>query len=893
MATRRLPLDQVAEIRDDRCEHIGIAELKMRAGQFSYLGEQSEYLPFDDYQLEGCHLILGAFCNVRSPQGNFSTLLTQGKITPSNLYHVLRCETEADTRYLRHVLANTPAAPCLTGSSLAERLEIVNLRSLMIPWPDAEQRHIFLRAMDLLEQEMEQGPAQVDALLRFGDGLFSKNFPEEASAGSLLITLRPGSSRPLDASFDSSRIPVFGTHGLIGSTARAHTEGPALLFGQLGAVPLVSYCSSPVAVSAQMRFCQTDDAPLPLAYLFFALRHRGAVASPRELRHRSAGQTRAFEVQEDLGFEGASEAEASAFATKTAPLLAHIDLLEQRQWALREYRQLLWRWLSFHADQYPAGDVTARAQSLPQKTVPAFPPSHDKAIACEIIPLLRRGSVDVAGDGVVYSEAPAAPESLLIYYDVLVANLAEQDTIPDAEDLIWEFLPLAFLRLHLGRERFYDLAMRVRGRAGDQGNERDYLVASLDAALEDIAAHDERLGFLRQLGYRDSLLSSRQLVLTLQSLAELEDAVLTAASLANLYAHCAVALQLSQPSPQPPLAPPPLPAAVRALLEALIACEFESRRKPHKQPDRQRVDAAKAISLYDPCAGTGELTLLAQRVTSAAHATLCTTDFAQSLFLQLACWQEGVESDIQAQAALNSPLPMRRAQLVTGFLPPDKGRWTDDAPDGEDRRWVFGPPPPARPQYAWIQQAISVMDESAFALLLVPDAALHTMVPAEIPLRKRLAQSGLIKAVIALPGRLFAGRRTPVSILLIEKDEYVPLREILFVDAQSLGCESATTPDRRVLPSEVVKRVLAVYRRHGRSDFQDDWDTDGFARVVSLSEVEAHGNLLTPWTYLQQDTSVADHAPINSTEHYRTLRTQRLKAQNDLTDYLGALSSLK
>jgi hypothetical protein len=872
MTTRRLSLDQIAEIRDDRREHISVTELKARQGQFFYLGEQSEYLPFDDYQIEGCHLILGAFCNIKSPQGNFSSLLTRKKVTPSNLYHVLRCETEADTRYLRHVLINTPAAPYLTGSSLAERLEIANLRSLMIPWPDAEQRRVFLRAMDLLEQEAEQGPVQRDALLQCGDRLFLKRFPEEASTGPLRITLRPGSSSTLDAAFDSSRVPVFGTHGLIGSTDQAHTEGPALLLGQLGAASLVSYHSLPVAVSARMRFCQADDAPLPLGYLFFALRRRGAVSSSRELRHRDAGRTLGFGRREDLSFEAVSEIEASAFATEAAPLLAQVDLLERRQWALREYRQLLWRWLYFHADQYPIdgssgdkADCCAHDPTEEDRFVSDCPAPHDAVLAP--------------------SETLAQSDPLLANYDALVANLAEQGTIPEAEDLIWEFLPLAFLRLRLGRERFHDLAMRRRGRAENQGHDRECLVSSLDAALEDIAAHDERLDFLRQLGYRDSLLSGTQLVLSLRSLAKLEDATLNVASLANLYAYRGAAPQLSQSSSTPP----PLPATVRVLLEGLIAYEFA----PRKESNRQRVDASKAIRLYDPCAGTGELALLAQRVASATHVTAYATNFAQSLFLRLACWQEGVESDIQALAALESPLPSRRARLVTGFLPPEEGRWTDSAPDTEDKRWIFGPPSPVRPRYAWIQQAISVMDESSFALLLAPDVALHTDAPAEILLREKLAQSGLIKAVIALPGRLFAGGRAPVSILLMEKGENFPLREILFVDAQNLGCESATTPGQRVLPLEVVERVLAVYQRHGRGDFQEDSDTEGFARVVSLSEIEAHENLLTPWTYLRrQNTSATHRSPISPAEHYRALRTQRLRAQNELNGYLEALGSL-
>jgi type I restriction-modification system DNA methylase subunit len=430
------------------------------------------------------------------------------------------------------------------------------------------------------------------------------------------------------------------------------------------------------------------------------------------------------------------------------------------------------------------------------------------------------------------------------------------------------------LRLHLGSERFHDLTAQ----AWSQRLDKERLALSLDAALEDSATHDERVGFLRQLGYRDSLLSGVQLALLLQSLAKLDDGVLDTVSLANLYAH-----RGATPLPTPP----PLPAAVKTLLEGLIACEFDLR--------KQHAEATKEFHLYDPCAGTGELVLLAQQVSSAMHITACTADFAQALFLPLACWQEGITSDVQACAALNTPLPTCRAQFVVSFLPLDEGRWTDGVPDTEDSRWVFGPPSPTRPHYAWIQQAISMMDEHASALLLVPDAILHTDAPAEILLRERLAQSGLIKAVIALPGRLFVGRQEPVSIVLMEKSNSFLLKEILFVDAQNLGCELATTPGQRVLSSAAVERILDVCQRHGcgtLNNFQDAPDTDGFARVVSLSEVEAQKNLLTPWTYLRQQSAHTEyHLPVNPATRYRDLQTQRLKAQSKLNSYLKALSS--
>jgi hypothetical protein len=877
VATRQRSLDQVAEIRDDCCERISATTLKARAGQFAYLGEQSEYLPFDDYRIEGCHLILGAFCNIKSPQGGFSTLLARGKITPSDIYHVLRGETEANTRYLRYVLANTPAAPWLTGSSLAERLETVNLRNLLVPWPDEEQRRGFLHIMDLLEQEMAQCPAQIDALLRIGDSLFLRKFPRHEAAGLPQIASHPGSFSPLDATFKSTRVPVFGARGLIGSTALAHTEGPALLLGQLGTIPVVSYRSSPVAVSAQMRFCQAEDVFRPLIYLFFASRHEGAVTSPRELRQCDIRRTPSFSWQEGVCPGDAPLADAIAFASEAAPLLAQTESLEQRQWALREYRQLLWRWLCLYADEYPLRDLSAFSRSFSQDVVQTFESSRNVPFLAAESPWALRPPLSLASPlspTSPNSELPSTPESLLRYYEDLVAKLADQAEIPPAEDLIWEFLPLAFLRWRLGHKRFRNLTADI------QGQSKEHLVSSLDAVLEDVAACNESVDFLRQLGYRDSLLDGVQLALCLESLAATDERMLNARSLANLYARYVG-------SPPQSFASPPLSPEVRILLEGLISRECDL--------IQQRIDTATIGCLYDPCAGTGELLFVAQRVASSVSIMACVTEFAQSLFLRLVCWQEGIEAKIQAVSALNLPLPSQKAQLVVSFPPLGKQPWTDVTPEATDERWVFGVPSPTHPDYAWIQQAISMMDENASVLLLLPDAALHTDAPAEVSLREKLAQSGLVKAVIALPGRLLAEKEPPLSLLLLERNKGRLLNEVLFVDAQNLGCESMTTPGRRVLPLEVVNQVLAVCRRHGCGDSWDDLDTRGFASVVPLSEIEARGNLLTPWIYLQEQGSRVDsperQPPADLVEQYRAMRAQSLEARDELNDCLEALNS--
>ncbi|MDR2454945.1 MAG: N-6 DNA methylase [Bifidobacteriaceae bacterium] len=889
MTTRRLPLAQVAEIRDEACEHVSLAELKQRAGQFRYLGEQSGYAPFDDYRIEGCHLVIGAFCNIKSPQGAFSTLLTRQRITPSDIYHVLRCERAADTRYLRHVLANTPAGPYLTGPAVAERLEVGHLRGVMAPWPSRAQRLAFLRAMDLLEQELRRAPEQADAVLEVGDDLFAKWFGQGRGTVRLgdLAQLRPGRFSPLDAAFDPERSPVLGAGGVIGSTAEAHTAGPSLVVGRSGAALVAYYRARPAAVGARLVYCQEADAAAPLPYVFFALRRAGAASSPGELRRRAGGgQAAAGDLGELRLAAAPGQAEAQAWAEAVRPLLAQLDTLERRLWCLREYRRLLWHWLVESADEQPLPKSPAAPETPETRETPEYPETPEtretpenparRAPAPAGEPGQAPGPLPgAAPDAAAPVGGPAAPigsagPALAGLYEALGDQLARLGPRPAAEDLVWEFVPLAFLRLRLGAAGFARLAARVGAGDGEPP------AAALDAALGALAEAAGEIGFLKQLGYGDSLLNAAQLAGCVQFLDGLDGAALNAAALANLYARQAPG----------PAAAPPAPPAISDLVAGLAAC------------GRDAAGAAGQTTVVDLCAGAGELAVAAlggwaggapAQVSLAAFAG----SFADSLFLRLICFHQGVGARVEVGSALTSPLPAAKAQLVVGFPPPGQQAWTDGAADQADGRWPFGAPPPGRAGYAWIQQAIAVMDKSATAVLLLRNSVLQTEAAGEAPLRVALARSGWLSAVIALPGRVFARDVPPLSVVVLDRGSRRPAESVLFIDAQTLGQDLAHPAGLRLLPAAVVGRVIGAYRRHRGGEAVDE---GGFARTIGLPAIEGAGHRLTPWTYLAPPPDsapggAAGAGPASPVERLRALRAERLEAGAELAGYLKALAA--
>ena len=133
--------------------------------------------------------------------------------------------------------------------------------------------------------------------------------------------------------------------------------------------------------------------------------------------------------------------------------------------------------------------------------------------------------------------------------------------------------------------------------------------------------------------------------------------------------------------------------------------------------------------------------------------------------------------------------------------------------------------------------------------MLLCNAALHSDSGREAAARRAWARSGLIEAVVALPGGLFADGRPPSSLVLMRRNR--PSQDILFVNAQELGDDVGFAPSgamaRRLSP-ETAARIVQTYAAWKRRDGYGD--VPGFCREVPPCELEANGCELAPWTYV-------------------------------------------
>jgi type I restriction-modification system DNA methylase subunit len=208
------------------------------------------------------------------------------------------------------------------------------------------------------------------------------------------------------------------------------------------------------------------------------------------------------------------------------------------------------------------------------------------------------------------------------------------------------------------------------------------------------------------------------------------------------------------------------------------------------------------------------------------------------------------------------------------------------------------------------------------AVLLLCNDALHTQNPAELHLRVALATSGLLKAVIALPGRIFLDGRPPSSLLVLANCGS-PLSQTLFVDLQESGQDidldssqnrrlalsaegnlaARTSAQRqaiagadpeapaecggRVLPPQAVQQALETYRLFTNQGARFA-SQPGLAASASRSDLKTNDWLLTAWTYVQQSPANANQPPadLELAAAISAYAHSRITAQQELENLL-------
>lgn len=177
--------------------------------------------------------------------------------------------------------------------------------------------------------------------------------------------------------------------------------------------------------------------------------------------------------------------------------------------------------------------------------------------------------------------------------------------------------------------------------------------------------------------------------------------------------------------------------------------------------------------------------------------------------------------------------------------------WNQDGYDEEvlrkgefwKQRFTHGFNPKQSADWAWIQHMLSSADGGNGRVGVVIDNGCLFRGGKERSIRGGVLKDNLIECVILLPEKLFYNTGAPGAIIIFNKHKPAERKnKVLFINASS---EYEQHPEVRKLNSlsdDHIERLAEAYRRFK--------DVDGFARVVSLDEIEGNDYNLNVTLYV-------------------------------------------
>ena len=214
----------------------------------------------------------------------------------------------------------------------------------------------------------------------------------------------------------------------------------------------------------------------------------------------------------------------------------------------------------------------------------------------------------------------------------------------------------------------------------------------------------------------------------------------------------------------------------------------------------------------------------------------------------------GLSGDVRlGDSLLDDKHPGVRADYVIANPPFNMEKW-DAASAARDARWVYGEPPDANANYAWIQHFIHHLAPDGCAGFVMSNGSLTSNARGEGEIRRKIIEADLVDCIVALPGKLFFTTPIPVCLWFIDRNkasagERDRRFETLFIDARALGQKISRTQIE--LSEEEIGRIAGTYHVwRGQTQDGEYSDVPGFCGAAAISEIAASGFMLAPGRYV-------------------------------------------
>lgn len=275
--------------------------------------------------------------------------------------------------------------------------------------------------------------------------------------------------------------------------------------------------------------------------------------------------------------------------------------------------------------------------------------------------------------------------------------------------------------------------------------------------------------------------------------------------------------------------------------------------------------------IYDPACGSGGMFVQSAKFKDAHQKTLGKKGdlaiYGQELMAQTRrlCLMNlavhGLDGDLgkaYGSSFTNDQHKTLRADYILANPPFNISQWDGDKLT-DDPRWVFGIPPERNANYAWLQHILARLSKRGRAGIVLANGSMSSQQSGEGDIRKQMVQSDAVECMVALPAQLFSNTQIPVCLWFLslnkapgENGSFDRRKQILFIDARKAvsGRVSRTQLEFTV---DDLRRIGQTYHRWRGTEFSDGGDyadESGFCVTSTVEEVERHGFVLTPGSYV-------------------------------------------
>jgi type I restriction enzyme S subunit len=172
----KAPLGDLVQNFDSKRVPLSNRERAERHGNFPYYGATGVMDYVDGFLFEGLHLLVAEDGSVERPDGTPFVQLVDGQFWVNNHAHVLRAQTDEDTKFLYYALQTVPIRPFMSGSVQA-KLSQANLNRIPIPYPmDEAERRAIAHILGTLDDKIELNRRMSETLEQMARAIFKAWF---------------------------------------------------------------------------------------------------------------------------------------------------------------------------------------------------------------------------------------------------------------------------------------------------------------------------------------------------------------------------------------------------------------------------------------------------------------------------------------------------------------------------------------------------------------------------------------------------------------------------------------------------------------------------------------------------------------------------------------------